>query len=148
MAYLETFLDGLVTKLEQRGIATVVEYPNHPLQQEREWQRLTISILETNYAPALLFHGGNALPLTLKLRMRLLQHPKTSIQSLPSIFQALIFPTLLQGGYNIREVTLHTPYFDRTLGRMVQEAECVMNGYLARIPFSSLQEGGNDDGTP
>ncbi len=140
MAYFATFLENFAEELCSDSIDAQIEYPNVPIHPALIKPSLLIALEHAEYHPPAAFCGGDAFPVDLHLRMRMMQPPERPLAALSAAFEVFIIPNLIDGGFDVRSISLHAPEFDAKLGRMVMRGDCVIRGFVARTPYLTKEE--------
>jgi hypothetical protein len=135
MAYLETFLHGVTNRLSAAGVKALPEYALKLRPVPADTLFVTAAVGELRHEPPMPFAGGTAVPVSLTLRLRFHCRPEDGAEKLSIFWELTVLPLLLGMGLATASAVLGPPVYDRTLDRLVREAQVQIAAAVTQRPL-------------
>lgn len=133
MTKLESFTDDIIALLRDAGLTVFAEYA-HPAAPLPPVPFLTAAPRKLICGEPIPYADGIAMPVTLKLELRLHDTVHSKNNTLPAVMEETVFPVLTAQGYDIRSMELSAPEYTKALDRTICAAVLVIGGLFLILP--------------
>ena len=132
MAYLETITSGITADLQDAGLTAYTEYELQTAAVPNAAQFVTVGIAALKGDMPLSVPNGTAVPTDVRLRVRMHGRAGCDPDQLTMLWELYVLPVLMQSGFALGDMKLSEIRYDKTLDRLLREAEISVPALLTR----------------